>query len=105
MPGHKKTDIDRRALLMRPLICTVLTMATIIAWIACSVSAVAEPPPLAKAPYDTRQATKYQQQWAKHTGKPLVHTNSIGLKSGLYGGKYISDAPTDSIAWRTPARL
>ncbi len=43
----------------------------------------ADYPPLAKAPFDAAQATEFQQQWAKHIGKPVVHTNSIGLKLSL----------------------
>ena len=37
-------------------------------------------PPLAIAPFNTDQAKQFQQAWAKHIGKPLVYTNSIGMK-------------------------
>lgn len=40
-------------------------------------------PPLAQAPFDAGQAQSYQQQWAKHVGKGVVHTNSIGMKLSL----------------------
>ena len=37
-------------------------------------------PPLAKAPFNAEQAKAFQQQWARHIGKPVVYTNSIGMK-------------------------
>ena len=37
-------------------------------------------PPLANAPLNVGQAKECQQQWAKHIGKEVVHTNSIGMK-------------------------
>ncbi len=39
-----------------------------------------EHPPLAKAPFSAEQARAFQQQWADYVGKPLVYTNSIGMK-------------------------
>jgi len=46
-----------------------------------AVSALAaETPPLAKAPFSAEQAKEFQEQWAEHIGKPIVHTNSIGMK-------------------------
>ncbi len=36
-------------------------------------------PPLAKAPFTAEQAKEFQLLWAKHIGKPLTHTNSIGM--------------------------
>lgn len=44
-----------------------------------SVSAQGKPP-LALAPLKADQAKEIQQRWAKHIGKDLVHTNSIGMK-------------------------
>ena len=43
----------------------------------------ADPPPLAVAPFDSRQAADFQQQWGRQVGKPVVHTNSIGMKLSL----------------------
>ncbi|HIE27525.1 TPA: formylglycine-generating enzyme family protein [Candidatus Poribacteria bacterium] len=40
----------------------------------------ADHPPPAKAPFNAWQAKEFQGQWAKHIGKPVVHTNSIGMK-------------------------
>ena len=37
-------------------------------------------PPLAKAPLTAEKVQNIQQQWAKHVGKELVYTNSIGMK-------------------------
>jgi formylglycine-generating enzyme required for sulfatase activity len=37
-------------------------------------------PPLAIAPFDSAQAKQFQQAWAEQLGKPLVETNSIGMK-------------------------
>ena len=36
-------------------------------------------PPLAKAPFNAEQAKVFQQQWAEHIGKELLHINSIGM--------------------------
>ena len=43
----------------------------------------ADTPALAKAPFNAKQADAFQQQWAKHIGKELVHTNSVGMKLKL----------------------
>ena len=40
-------------------------------------------PPLAIAPFDAAQAKEFQQQWAKHAGKEMTFTNSIGMKMVL----------------------
>ena len=42
-----------------------------------------ERPPLAVAPFDAAQASEFQQRWADHVGKELVHTNSIGMNMVL----------------------
>jgi formylglycine-generating enzyme required for sulfatase activity len=39
-----------------------------------------ELPPLATSPVTAEQVQNIQQQWAKHTGKELLYTNSIGMK-------------------------
>ena len=41
------------------------------------------PPPRATAPFSAEQARAIQHRWAKHLGKPVVHTNSIGMKMVL----------------------
>ncbi|MDP7018935.1 MAG: formylglycine-generating enzyme family protein [Pirellulaceae bacterium] len=51
--------------------------------VASALTGAAEPPPLAKAPFNAEQAKQFQQQWAEHIGKPLVYTNSIGMKMVL----------------------
>ena len=43
----------------------------------------ADLPPLAKAPFNSRQAGEFQQQWAEHLGRPRVLTNSVGMKMVL----------------------
>lgn len=45
--------------------------------------AAKELPPLAVAPFNADKAKHLQQQWAKHIGKELVHTNSVGMKMML----------------------
>jgi len=39
--------------------------------------------PLAKTPFDAKQARTFQQQWAKQLGKEMVYTNTIGMKMVL----------------------
>ncbi len=57
---------------------------TVLAWAALlTVDAIADQPRLAKAPFAARQAAEFQQQWARHIGKPVAQTNSIGLKLAL----------------------
>ncbi len=43
----------------------------------------ADQPALAIAPLQAEQARDVQERWAKHLGKDLVHTNSIGMKMML----------------------
>jgi len=43
----------------------------------------ADHPALAKAPFNAEQAKQFQQQWAEHIDRPLVHTSSIGMKMVL----------------------
>ncbi len=48
------------------------------------ISAVADDrPPMARAPFDAAQAGEFQRQWARYIGKPVVYTNSIGMKLQL----------------------
>lgn len=53
-------------------------------------------PPPAIAPFNAEQARKYQEQWAQHLGKPVVITNSIGMRLVLIpllcGGTRLVDA-------------
>ncbi len=57
----------------------VLLLASVTFESACA----AGHPPLAKAPFNAEQAKQFQQQWARHIGKPMVHANSIGMKMVL----------------------
>jgi formylglycine-generating enzyme required for sulfatase activity len=41
------------------------------------------PPPLARAPFDARQARDRQQAWAKYLGVPVEYTNKSGMKFRL----------------------
>jgi formylglycine-generating enzyme required for sulfatase activity len=42
-----------------------------------------EPPPLAIAPFDAKQASAHQEAWAKHLHVPVEVQNSIGMKLRL----------------------
>lgn len=57
----------------------LMTVACLSAAVWPAPVAVAQPP-LAIAPLKHEQAKDIQQRWAKHIGKDLVHTNSIGMK-------------------------
>ena len=48
-----------------------------------TVAFAADHPPLAKAPFNAVEAEEYQQQWAKHLGKQVFETNSLGMKMVL----------------------
>jgi len=67
---------------MRKASLAVVTVLLVSAVWATS-SFAADPPPLAKAPFNAEQAKEFQQQWSKHIGKPVVQTNSIGMKMVL----------------------
>ncbi len=54
-----------------------------LAWLSGASALAADQPPLAIAPLKPDQAKDIQQRWAKHIGKDLVHTNSIGMKMML----------------------
>lgn len=61
---------------MNMFLCPAMLLSAIV------VSA-ADQPPMATAPFDADQAREIQEQWAKHVGKDLVYTNSIGMKLSL----------------------
>jgi formylglycine-generating enzyme required for sulfatase activity/serine/threonine protein kinase len=44
------------------------------------VKVTLKPPPAAVAPFDAKQARKYQDRWARYLGVPVEMTNSIGMK-------------------------
>lgn len=67
---------------MNRALITLLSAASFVGLVHAPTFA-ADLPPLAKAPFDAAQATEFQQQWATHIGKPVVYTNSIGLKLAL----------------------
>ena len=51
-------------------------------------------PPLAVAPFDSRQAKAHQRAWANHLGTPVQITNSIGMKLNLIPpGKFTMGSP------------
>ncbi len=66
---------------MRKTLLTILALSCLV--VESAVAIAADPPPLAKAPLTAKQAQEFQQQWAKHIDKELVHTNSIGMKLAL----------------------
>jgi formylglycine-generating enzyme required for sulfatase activity len=59
----------------------VLALLASVVFIA--TTAADDTPPLAKAPFNTQQAESFQRQWAKHIDRPVVYTNSIGMKLSL----------------------
>ena len=60
----------------------ILTVLLVVGFINAPILAD-DTPPLAKAPFTSKQAGEFQQQWAKHIGKPVVYANSIGMKMML----------------------
>lgn len=66
---------------MRRTLLAILVVACLVVELATAVAA--DPPSLAKAPFDAEQAHAFQQQWARHINRPLVLTNSIGMKLSL----------------------
>jgi formylglycine-generating enzyme required for sulfatase activity len=51
-------------------------------------------PPLAVAPFDSRQAKAHQRAWANHLGKPVQITNSLGMKFNLIPpGEFMMGSP------------
>jgi len=67
---------------MRATLLAVLTVASFFNVIDIATLA-ADTPPLAKAPFNAEQAKEFQQRWARHIGKRVVQTNSIGMKMVL----------------------
>jgi formylglycine-generating enzyme required for sulfatase activity len=58
------------------------------------------PPLLAVAPFDSREAAAHQQRWAAHLGKPVVMTNSIGMKLILIPpGEFDMGSSPEEMAW------
>ncbi len=56
------------------------------------------PAPVAKAPFDDRQARTHQESWAKHLGVPVEYTNSIGMKFRLIPpGEFTMGSPQAEI--------
>jgi serine/threonine protein kinase/formylglycine-generating enzyme required for sulfatase activity/WD40 repeat protein len=63
-------------------------------------------PPLAKAPFDAKQARKHQDAWAKHLGVPVEMTNSIGMKFVLIPpGEFKMGSTPEEIARETACGL
>jgi formylglycine-generating enzyme required for sulfatase activity len=57
-------------------------------------------PPLALAPFDTKQAAAHQQRWAAYLGEPAEITNSIGMKLILIPpGEFDMGSSPEEIAW------
>ena len=48
-----------------------------------TIPASGEAPPLAEAPFDPRQAEAHQHAWARHLGREVEITNSIGMRFRL----------------------
>jgi formylglycine-generating enzyme required for sulfatase activity/outer membrane biosynthesis protein TonB len=58
------------------------------------------PPLLAVAPFDAREAAAYQERWAAYLGKPVVMTNSIGMKLILIPpGEFDMGSAPEEMAW------
>ncbi|MBM4095055.1 MAG: hypothetical protein FJ276_37450, partial [Planctomycetes bacterium] len=62
---------------------SLIALAMLLPTVASAAGFAAEHPSLAIAPFTAVQAKEHQQQWAKHIGKDLVYTNSIGMKLTL----------------------
>ena len=99
---------------MRATLLAVLTVASFFNVVGAATLADDTPPP-AKAPFNAEQAKEFQQQWAKHIGKRVAETNSIGMKMVLIPpGEFTmgrSEEQFDKVlhlagkAGRKPARL
>jgi serine/threonine protein kinase/formylglycine-generating enzyme required for sulfatase activity len=62
------------------------------------VKVTLKPPPLAVAPFDAKQARKYQEHWAKHLDVPVEITNSVGMKLVLIPpGEFQMGSPKEII--------
>lgn len=57
------------------------------------------PAPIAKVPFDDRQARNHQESWAKHLGVPVEYTNSIGMTFRLIPpGEFTMGSKEEEIA-------
>ena len=57
-----------------------------LAWLLMALARLAvaeETPPLAKSPLEPEEAKSIQERWARHLGKEVVETNSLGMKMVL----------------------
>ena len=62
------------------------------------VKVTLKPAPLAVAPFDAKQARKYQERWARQLGVPVEITNSIGMKLVLIPpGEFMMGSPKELI--------
>jgi formylglycine-generating enzyme required for sulfatase activity/serine/threonine protein kinase len=63
------------------------------------------PAPLAVAPFDAKQARKFQERWARQLGVPVEMTNSIGMKLVLIPpGEFVMGSPKELIEEELKAR-
>ena len=67
----------------KPSLAVVAVLLVNAVWVTSAFAADEKNPPLAKAPFSAEQAKEFQQQWSKHIVKPVVETNSIGMKMVL----------------------
>jgi formylglycine-generating enzyme required for sulfatase activity len=68
--------------------------------LALKISRSGPEPPPAIAPFDTGQARKHQEAWAKHLGIPVEWTNSIGMKFVLIPpGEFMMGSGGKRIQW------
>lgn len=77
------TCFQKRINLMRIIPSFAIAVALFANVAMITVVSAADTPPLAKAPFKTEQAHAFQQHWATHIDRPLVDTNSIGMKLSL----------------------
>jgi formylglycine-generating enzyme required for sulfatase activity len=62
------------------------------------VKVTLKPAPLAVAPFDAKQARKFQDRWAPQLGAPVEITNSIGMKLVLIPpGEFMMGSPKELI--------
>jgi eukaryotic-like serine/threonine-protein kinase len=63
----------------------------------------AQGPPLAKAPFDAKQAKQHQKAWADYLGVPVEYTNSIGMKFRLIPpGEFLMGSTPEEIEAASP---
>ena len=62
------------------------------------VKVTLKPASPAVAPFDAKQAQKYQERWARQLGVPVEITNSIGMKLVLIPpGEFMMGSPKELI--------